>query len=189
MSDTTNNTDKKRKRRSFWEPDSEKVVAWLDAQTDLGTTLQLVAVDAIRKYGEGDAIKAHLTQREHAAFDWEVQQGEPEPIRTPQPVQKPVQEMVLITTPKQEIPPVSEPAPELPFLNQNQDLDDDLDQTDESEEQEQPKMPEPDDFDVASAIAGAASEKDDVQYDDEDDDEAFDPIAIMMKDSGSKLNN
>lgn len=184
MSDAKNNTDKKRKRRSFWEPDSEKVVAWLDAQTDLGTSLQLVLVDAIRKYGEGDAIKAHLNQRENAAFDWEVQQVEavPRPVRHT-PV-KEVQETVVITAPIHEIPTVPEPEPELPS-NLNQDLD----QTDEPEEREQPKIPEPDDFDVTSAIADAVSEKDDVQYDDEDDDEAFDPIAIMMKDSGSKLNN
>lgn len=54
----------KRKRRSFWEPESETIVNWLNQQTDLGTSLQLIIVDAIEKYGDGDVIKAYLTQRE-----------------------------------------------------------------------------------------------------------------------------
>lgn len=54
----------KRKRRSFWEPESETIVNWLNQQTDLGTSLQLIIVDAIKKYGNGDVIKAYLTQRE-----------------------------------------------------------------------------------------------------------------------------
>lgn len=58
------NAKKDRKRRSFWEPDSKKVVDWINNQTDLGTSLQLIIVDAMHKYGEGDVIKAHLNQRE-----------------------------------------------------------------------------------------------------------------------------
>lgn len=54
----------KRKRRSFWEPESETIVNWLNQQTDLGTSLQLIIVDAIKKYGNGDVIKAYLAQRE-----------------------------------------------------------------------------------------------------------------------------
>lgn len=54
----------KRKRRSFWEPESETIVNWLNQQTDLGTSLQLIIVDAIEKYGNGDVIKAYLTRRE-----------------------------------------------------------------------------------------------------------------------------
>ncbi|MGX1266792.1 hypothetical protein RKD55_004736 [Rossellomorea marisflavi] len=58
------NAKKDRKRRSFWEPDSKKVVDWINSQTDLGTSLQLIIVDAMHKYGDGDVIKAHLNQRE-----------------------------------------------------------------------------------------------------------------------------
>jgi hypothetical protein len=57
-------TKKDRNRRSFWEPDSKKVVEWINNQKDLGTSLQLIIVDAMYKYGDGDVIKAHLNQRE-----------------------------------------------------------------------------------------------------------------------------
>ena len=52
-----------RKRRSFWEPDNEVIKKWLKDQTDLGTSLELIIVDAIRKYGEGDVIRAYLSKR------------------------------------------------------------------------------------------------------------------------------
>jgi len=76
----------KRKRRSFWEPDSPSVKAWLDAQTELGTSLQLIIVDAIRKYGQGDVIKAHLNQREDIVISGEQRSGVTEFLLTP-PVQ------------------------------------------------------------------------------------------------------
>lgn len=52
------------KRRSFYEPESKKLIDWLNAQHDLGTSLQLIIVDAIQKYGDGDVIKAYLKTRE-----------------------------------------------------------------------------------------------------------------------------
>lgn len=53
-----------RKRRSFFEPASPVLVKWLAEQNDLGVSLQLIIVDAIRNYGEGDVIQAFLKARE-----------------------------------------------------------------------------------------------------------------------------
>lgn len=57
----------KRKRRSFWEPDSPAIRQWIDAQHDLGVSLQLIIVDALARYGNGDVILAHLAERETQA--------------------------------------------------------------------------------------------------------------------------
>lgn len=59
----------KRKRRSFYTPDSKAVAAWIDAQSDLGMSLQIVAVDAMARYGKGDVVKAYLKHRENAHTD------------------------------------------------------------------------------------------------------------------------
>lgn len=53
-----------RKRRSFFEPESKVLAEWLADQNDLGVSLQLIIVDAIRNYGEGDVIQAFLKARE-----------------------------------------------------------------------------------------------------------------------------
>lgn len=66
MSRTDNKPKQKRKRRSFWEPESASVKTWLDNQTDLGVSLQLIIVDVIQKYGDGDVIRAYLAQREQS---------------------------------------------------------------------------------------------------------------------------
>lgn len=68
-------TDKKRKRRTFWEPESPNVVAWLNAQGDLGMSLQLIIVEAMNKYGTDDVIQSHLRQLEA--------NGQPTPPRAP----------------------------------------------------------------------------------------------------------
>lgn len=52
-----------RKRRSFWEPESAALIEWLDEQSDLGKSLQVLIVDAIERYGSGDAVSAYLNQR------------------------------------------------------------------------------------------------------------------------------
>lgn len=54
----------RRKRRSFFEPESKTVVNWMDSQHNLGVSLQLIIVDAIHKYGKGDALEVHLSQRD-----------------------------------------------------------------------------------------------------------------------------
>ena len=56
-------TDQKRKRRTFWEPESPAVQEWLANQKDLGMSLQLIIVDAINAYGSGDVIQTHLSNR------------------------------------------------------------------------------------------------------------------------------
>lgn len=53
----------KRKRISFWESESEEIKEWCKAQTNLGTSLDLIIADAIQVYGKGDVIKAYLNQR------------------------------------------------------------------------------------------------------------------------------
>ncbi|OMF76745.1 hypothetical protein [Paenibacillus glucanolyticus] len=53
----------KRKRISFWESESKEIRDWCKAQSNLGTSLELIIADAIKVYGEGDVIKAFLNQR------------------------------------------------------------------------------------------------------------------------------
>lgn len=48
----------KRKRKSFWEPEQEHIRQWIANQKDLGRSIQLVAAEAIAKYGDGDVIEA-----------------------------------------------------------------------------------------------------------------------------------
>ena len=71
----------KRKRRSFWEPESKTLTNWLDNQSNLGVSLQLIIVDAIRKYGDGDAIESHLAQRE-ITYDTNTREFELQPAKT-----------------------------------------------------------------------------------------------------------
>lgn len=87
---TTQKSEFKKKRRSFYEPDSEAIRAWLDNQKDFGRTLQLLAVDAMEKYGNGDAIEGMLHLRTQ----------EPPAVHTPQ---APV---YVAPTPVQQAPPV-----------------------------------------------------------------------------------
>lgn len=88
---TTQKQDMKKKRRSFYEPDSEAIRQWLDNQKDFGRTLQLLAVDAMAKYGTGDAIEGmlHLRTQEPQATQVPVveQAVHTPPVVTPAPVQ------------------------------------------------------------------------------------------------------
>lgn len=88
-------TDKKRKRRTFWEPESPNVVAWLNAQGDLGMSLQLIIVEAMNKYGTDDVIQSHLRQLESNG--------------QAQPTMRPVEEAVT-TTDASVTPPAPQPA-------------------------------------------------------------------------------
>ncbi|WP_078598408.1 hypothetical protein [Evansella clarkii] len=178
---------KKRKRRSFWEPDSEKLISWLDEQSDLGTSLQLIIVDAIHKYGEGDVIKAHLNQRENAYYT-----GEPE-----SPVRKPVQKSA--PTIEQEQEPASTPAPQIkeeaikPPASEPEDHQDVSKgperETEPKLEQEPELEPELDEeshdemgFDIDDMMAGNAD------TDTEKKESDYDPLTIMMGDIGSTLS-
>lgn len=155
---------KKRKRRSFWEPDSPQLNAWLDAQTDLGTSLQLIIVDAIQKYGEGDVIKSYLTRREVAFRDGEAPEKQDDNQAT-YTIEGTGSEVGL-KTPKKEVKkaPAKEEALSL-------DLADDDNETP---------------FDVGAAIGRAVDEKD--ANEKAGNEEDYDPIAIMMGDIGSKLD-
>lgn len=89
-------TDKKRKRRTFWEPESPNVVAWLNAQGDLGMSLQLIIVEAMNKYGTDDVIQSHLRQLEAGG--------------QARPTMRPVEEMVEATDAP--VTPQAPPAPQ-----------------------------------------------------------------------------
>lgn len=111
----------KRKRRTFWEPDSPAVKRWLDAQSELGVSLQLIITDAIHRYGDGDVIKAHLLEREQpgavqAAPQREVVSVQPEPIAVQQPAadQEPSAERLVVQPVEPELPkePVKQVSPE-----------------------------------------------------------------------------
>lgn len=78
-----------RKRRSFFEPESRVLAEWLAQQNDLGVSLQLIIVDAIRNYGEGDVIQAFLTARESVTGEPQVTSSLPTPKaaeQAPEPV-------------------------------------------------------------------------------------------------------
>lgn len=174
--------EKKRKRRSFWEPESEQVITWLDAQTDLGTSLQLIIVDAIRTYGKGDVIKAHLAQRER--FD---QESAPQPLdkRPPRPMEQP-KPLSGTTSDK--------PTSAEPVLPSFSGIEDDREDDEQDMELDSTTDPEPkhEQLDESSFdIEGLRSEAEDEDQDEdatEDEDPGYDPIAIMMSDIGSTYN-
>lgn len=90
--------DVDRKRRSFWEPESDRANEWLDAQYDISVSLQLIITDAINKYGTGDAMRAHLRTLEEGGgtFERAAAKAPPKPKRAkakktePEPVVEPV---------------------------------------------------------------------------------------------------
>lgn len=117
-------TDQKRKRRTFWEPESPAVQEWLANQKDLGMSLQLIIVDAINAYGSGDVIQTHLSNRMNGqvaapapaptvdalvqqAVQQAPQQLAPQPPRPPAPQVTQAQ-----PTPVQQAPFTPEPAPQ-----------------------------------------------------------------------------
>lgn len=179
-------SDKKRKRRSFWEPESEKIVSWLNGQSDLGTSLQLIIVDAIHKYGEGDVIKAHLNQRESYGYERQPELPARQPVRKTAPASLDVMnDSDDEKQEKQGSPQVSEPenhqvsggGPELevePELEAEQELASDGTPEDDMELS----------FDTADLMSDDVDEEDEGKGDEPE----YDPIAIMMQDSGSTFN-
>jgi hypothetical protein len=178
MSGTGNTAGGKRKRRTFWEPESERLVAWLDAQADLGTSLQLIIVDAIKKYGEGDVIKAHLKQREY--FFYEDAPHQTRSVRTESSVHDDVddednQESTLSfdSEPKVDQSPIRDLGHEAeneaePELESDVQIDTDSDKP------------------VGNNANSIAESSDKEQKEEE---VKYDPIAILMRDSGSTLND
>lgn len=55
--------NQKRKRRSFYDLNHPVLREWLDAQQDLGKSLELILPDVIHRFGKGDVIQSFLNQR------------------------------------------------------------------------------------------------------------------------------
>lgn len=108
-------SEEKRKRRSFWEPDSEQVVNWINNQSDVSRSLHLAIINTIAKYGEGDAIEGLFKTK-----SFEGQAGQPPqetrqaPVRAPQaetPVEPRVETPAPETAPPTQSPPQQPKAP------------------------------------------------------------------------------
>lgn len=176
-------SEKKRKRRSFWEPDSEKLVSWLDDQSDLGRSLQLIIVDAIHKYGEGDVIMAHLNQRENPDY-------EPAPQKPRQKVASKPEPRTIEPSDEQDestFNPVSEPEEEPVSgggLEQEPEVELDSDSELEFEEEFENNDGDDEPFDINSMSEEAGHTNESEQ---EEEDEV-DPISIMMQDIDSTFS-
>lgn len=77
------NKKKQRPRRTFYEPDQQYIVDWLDSQHNLGTSLQLIITDAIHRYGEGDVIEQYIARR-NVAEEFERFPDANPPLRQPE---------------------------------------------------------------------------------------------------------
>lgn len=200
------NTNKKRKRRSFWEPESETLIKWLDQQSDLGTSLQLIIVDAIRKYGDGDAVKSYLRQRESdfkpeehetvRQVEQPIQEAKPEPTE-PEVQQKPKQEDVT-PKPKDVEPKIkSEPERKSVRVIPSEKTEGKWVTNEKIEPKQEPKQKEQELFDPTAALAKAEQEvkekpkevepKTEKPEQNEPDESEYDPIEVMMGDIGSRF--
>lgn len=179
-------SDAKRKRRSFWEPESETLKAWLDAQNDLGVSLQLIIVDAMQTYGGGDVIKAHLSQREAELADRLAQPAQR--VLTTEPVQALPEPELLHAVPEPQPQAKSEPVvhpepePEPTELEVEARVEVNEVKTTVKPTQPAPKpqlfteqKPQPSTTTSAQQASGA------------EDEEEYDPIAVLMNDIGSRL--
>ena len=178
-------SDAKRKRRSFWEPESEALKAWLDAQNDLGVSLQLIIVDAMQTYGAGDVIKAHLSQREAELADRLAQPVQR--VLTAEPVQAlPEPELLQAEPePQEKSEPVVHPEPEPEPTEQEVEARVDVNEVKTTVKPSQPapkpqlfteQKPQPSTTTSAQQASGA------------EDEEEYDPIAVLMNDIGSRLH-
>lgn len=99
-----------RKRKSFWEPEQPHIKEWIANQKDLGRSIQLLAADAIQKYGHGDAIEAMVNmQTGGTPMPMAPVTPTPAPVETPQPA--PVQQAADVLPPPV-TQPVQTPAPQ-----------------------------------------------------------------------------
>lgn len=135
---------KTRKRRSFWEPESKELVAWLNSQADLGKSLQLIIVDAIHQYGRGDAVDAYLQRRIDGDFKSERPVEHSDVPMAGQSLHGPVSPGVLpLDVPDIDDPPNElEPSVELALDSESApdvELDDDLDIADEETVESKPE--------------------------------------------------
>lgn len=161
MAKDNKDTQKSRKRRTFWEPDSKSIVDWLDNQQNLGTSLQVIVIDAIRKYGNGDVVTTFFERREETLDESEVNVS----------VKKP--------KPKKEV--VSEPKVEL-------ERDVEPDPTPIPEQKEKSYEPEPlkeEVIDKKEQVEPSSYMFDDTEELDSDDG-MLDPISMMIQEQSSK---
>lgn len=167
MAQKTTRKKPTRKRRSFFEPESKVLAKWLADQNDLGVSLQLIIVDAIRNYGEGDVIQAFLTARERVPGEPQVTSSLPVPTAVLQP-SAPDKAARKTSSMKDKVAGETSITPDAP--------EDEL----SAEVTVQPEAPKPE-----PAKAKAAPAKQAPAPEPADD---SDPLAIMFGDIGSSLN-
>lgn len=161
-----------RKRRSFFEPESKVLADWLAEQNDLGVSLQLIIVDAIRNYGDGDVIQAFLTARERVPGEPAVTSSVAHPQAAEQVV-APVK-----PAPKAQTPSIEEDAP----------VEDDADTLSAEPKATTPKPVAPKSPKTQpKAAAEPKPEPQEVPTPDAASTEA-DPLDIMFQDIGSQYN-
>lgn len=159
MAKTSTKRKQTRKRRSFFEPESKVLAKWLADQNDLGVSLQLIIVDAIRNYGEGDAIQSFLKARETLPGEVPVTKST---VATEAVKEVPVlAEALPKSAPKVDAKPKTAPKPE-PELSV----------------EELPVGPEPKAPVIEKPAANAKTETPE-----------YDPVNIMFQDIGSSMNN
>lgn len=177
---------KTRKRRTFWEPESKELQAWLKEQDNLGLSLQLLIVDAMHKYGEGDVIRSLIAQK---ALD--INFDNAPNISQNQEVKRPTRKQATAFV-------------ETVLEQDDLELDSELDSEPEIQEQEQPKSfkipvkqhehqaePKQDVVTEQKVIVKTEPEKESAVEDndnDKDEEEPYDPIQILLNDAGSSLN-
>lgn len=194
---------KQRKRRSFWEPDSPALLKWLDEQNELGTSLQLIIVDAIHKYGEGDVIKAHLSQREQQYYANEATAPvtPKTPVSTPPvaPVQQ--EEPTYVEQPKNErnIGEMELEVSEVYEQQEQRDVQPAV-SSQPTEQQQQPRQEQPSQepvrsskettFDISSELSKIEQSRQPsvptVESEPESEEE-YDPLEVMFRDADSRF--
>lgn len=195
---------KQRKRRSFWEPDSPALIKWLDEQNELGTSLQLIIVDAIHKYGEGDVIKAHLSQREQQYYSNEAAAPvtPKTPVSTPPvaPVQQAEPTYVEQPTIEDNIGEMELEVSEVYEQQEQKEVQPAVSSQPIQQQQQQPRQEQPRQepvqssnettFDISSELSKIEQSRQEPPRQPsapEPEEEEYDPIATMLNDAGSRL--
>lgn len=158
-------SSKKRKRRSFWEPESKRVVDWLNAQDNVSTSLQLIITDAIRRYGDGDAITNHIMGMEEDPID-DLRVDVKPVTRQPRVSKKKIEPEVNIEPTQIEVP--------------------------EEEVEIEKEVDVVEDIKPVEVIKPVEIEKPKVvvaQEEEIEDDDEYDPISVMMGDIGARLDS
>ena len=157
----------RRRRRSFYQPESDILTKWLDEQDNLGRSLQLVIIDAIRNYGEGDVITAFLDKRGQLIDDGAIVKPEQQEMpKTSKPKKQTAVEPVAKKTEPRQVEPVRE----------------DAEQPVEREQDDKRPIPNRLKQDTERVLPTRQSPEQKSE-----DGDTYDPIAVMMQDIGSSL--